>query len=64
MQTKREMQNGCPNQQNKIKVKDKDKEKPKECIVEEKEKNKQTYFLERKRRQEMSATNVTKAGYT
>ena len=39
----------------------------KERIVEKKrirEKNKTTTFLKRKRRQEMSASNETKAGYT
>ena len=42
----------------------KPKIKKKERMVKEKNKKQNKHFLKRKRRQEMSASNVTKAGYT
>ena len=76
MHTKREMQNGCPNQaswqagtinqrfKNKTKQKNKTKRTHGGKEEEKREKRSNKHFLKRKRRQEMSASNETKAGYT
>ena len=67
MQTTREMLNGCPNQAsgyemaNKPNIKDERSHGEKEG---ERERKQQQHFVKRKRRQVMSASNGTKAGYT
>ena len=72
MQTKRQMEKGCPNQAklssgyemaNKKERTHGGKEKEKKKRKEEQQTNKQ-HFLKRKRRQEMSARSGSKAGYT
>ena len=70
MQTTREIQNGCPNQASEqagTKLANKPKIKKKERMVKKKgkrERKQQQHFVKRKRRQVMSASNGTKAGYT
>ena len=67
MQTTREMQNGCPNQASGYEMADKPKIKKKERMVKKKgqrERKQQQHFLKRKRRQVMSVSNGTRAGYT
>ena len=68
MQTKREMQNGCPNQASGYETANKPKIiKKKNTWWKKRGKERKTnpkHFLKRKRRQEMSASNKTKAGYT
>ena len=67
MQTKKEMQNGYPNQASGYEMANKPKIKKKERMVKKKgkrERKQLQHFLKRKRRQVMSASNGTKAVYT
>ena len=68
MQMKREMQNGCPNQASGYEMANKPEGKKGKKNAwwkrrGKERKTKQQHFLESKRRQEMSASKETKAGY-